>query len=277
MKTKELIEVFEFRLAESIAKIQSGDLTDAGEDRAYDEIQLFEATILALKQKVDVEAYCKEVKASVRRPNNAIADISLLLEDDVKSFTYWIDGKRGGHKKADLSVVESDDEFRCKLCGGKVLRCTDFGKIEEHYVCTACGMKTDWGFKRDELEQILVSENGNVYIEYTRFPGYGSYVLTNKNGASTHGTFQTPIEDKDICFLLAITRGDDMDFCACRITAWDPESSKFVAVMGEIPEPCDTSCYDAPAFPDGLNGTFEINSSYCCSNIQRYKSNKRKL
>src|SRR5659263_327705 len=55
MNTKELIEAYEYKFAAATDKIVSGDLTDAGEDRVYDEIQLFEATILALKQKAAVE------------------------------------------------------------------------------------------------------------------------------------------------------------------------------------------------------------------------------
>jgi len=237
MNTKELIEAYEYKFAAATDKIVSGDLTDAGEDRVYDEIQLFEATILALKQKAAVEEYCAEIKASVHRPNNTITDISLLLEDDVKTFTVSVQGNGNGKKEAELNVMETVDEFRCKICGGTVIRCIDFGEVQEHYVCSACGMKAEWGFRRDELGQIVVSENENVYVEYARYSGYGSYVLTNKDGSSTQGTFQLPIEDKDVCSILAITRGDDMDSGACRITAWDSQNNKLVSVMGEIPDP----------------------------------------
>lgn len=152
----------------------------------------------------------------------------------------------GAHRKVDaISQISKGGNNmgsgqclnECSQCKGVYFTDFDTHSFEMYGFCFRCGRSEKWIPKRNDKNQIICNERGEIQLDYESNFGYGCLKTVYKDRKLTEYTDFTDLVTEDkIQTILKELKSLDINYDECIFTVWDDSKKDIVVIVGNPPE-----------------------------------------
>lgn len=141
------------------------------------------------------------------------------------------------------SIVE---HIKCPVCSGVMVNDVYYRSGEEYANCLRCGIVRNCEWKRNESNELIKNDKGQILFDHVHLEGYGVYGIYNHEGSGQVGVLNKPITEDMIEEFRQTFENEVTDKDRSYVAKW--EDGKQIVILGEADNLLDMVCMDFDAW-----------------------------